>query len=99
MLPLMLYVPPEANKLISLHVKEFMMTKIERIIPKIMQAQPVTSTEVSSVNAEGLKVTSRVENINEGHCPICGTQLSPTEANGNIVLYCAAHNIVMPVRD
>ena len=79
-------------------------TPIQRIIPRVMQAQPHSETTVAkttvTVGADGKeKVTSRVENINEGQCPICGTQLRPTEAKGNTVLYCPAHNIVMPVRD
>lgn len=76
------------------------LSSITRVIPKDMQQQ---STKPASVEASAiedkLKVTSRVENVNEGYCPICGNQLQPTEANGNTVLFCANHNIVMPCRD
>lgn len=78
---------------------------IPRITPRDMQFQPLEAkVEDTTVTAEASvdgkeKVTSRVENTHEGHCPICGVQLSPTEANGNVVLFCQTHNIVMPIRD
>lgn len=80
---------------------------ISRVYPKIMQAQIQPQPEAgaekeisgTSQDGKGEKVLSRVENTHEGFCPICDTQMSATEANGNPVLYCAAHNIVMPLRD
>ena len=44
-------------------------------------------------------VTSRVQNVNEGQCPICDKTLTPKYANGHSVLVCLEHNIIMPTRD
>lgn len=48
---------------------------------------------------EKTKVTSRVENIELGKCPLCGKALQPKYANGHAVLVCLEHNIVMPTHD
>jgi len=86
---------------------------VQRVIPQVMLETRTekssvfagtgnaTHVDATSITEQGdkTKVTARVENINEGFCPICGSQLSPTLANGHQVLACFAHNIVMPVRD
>jgi hypothetical protein len=77
------------------------MQKIERITPQGMQANSPTVEESSSKESFSgkEKVESRVENTREGYCPVCNVQMSPSEANGNSVLACFSHGIVMPVRD
>lgn len=51
------------------------------------------------VATERKAVTSRVQNVNEGQCPICDKTLTPKYANGHSVLVCLEHNIIMPTRD
>jgi hypothetical protein len=55
--------------------------------------------ELPVAAVERKAVTSRVQNVNEGQCPICDKTLTPKYANGHSVLVCLEHNIIMPTRD
>lgn len=45
------------------------------------------------------KETARFENVNEGLCPSCNTQMRLSVANGIPVHVCMQHSVVMPLRD
>jgi hypothetical protein len=45
------------------------------------------------------KETARFENVVEGACPSCGTQMRLSSANGIPVHVCMQHSVVMPLRD
>jgi ssDNA-binding Zn-finger/Zn-ribbon topoisomerase 1 len=45
------------------------------------------------------QTTARVENVVEGACPSCGTQMRLSSANGIPVHVCMQHSVVMPLRD
>jgi hypothetical protein len=72
---------------------------VKRISPKILEDSKAMSAVSTSVTAGKVSETARVSNNIDGECPICHKQLQPTMANGNPVLACLQHAIVMPTRD
>lgn len=68
----------------------------ERIIPDCMKSDPVPDV-ASADNKE--KQTARMENLIEGQCPICHTQMKVSEVNHIPVHVCLEHSLVMPIRD
>ena len=43
-------------------------------------------------------ITSRIENMEYGQCPICHDQMICTEANGHNVIACIKDKVIMPTR-
>jgi hypothetical protein len=75
---------------------------IKRIIPQDMLAvnvPVVADAETVVPETSAIKTTARVENVREGLCPICHTQMGRSTANGHEVHFCAEHSLVMPIRD
>lgn len=70
---------------------------VERIIPDVMKQPP--KVENAATEEAKSKETSRVENVVEGACPSCNTQMRLSSANGIPVHVCMQHSVVMPLRD
>lgn len=76
------------------------MTK--RIIPDVMVPAETLKPGEEQIAREAQTekmVTSRVENLKEGHCPQCGEVMRVATANGIPVHFCAQDSVTMPIRD